>query len=124
MSCNDLYEGVRRDRVSTRMTTIEHLLENGTCPHSHPYRIPGSECCAEGRDLYHPKERQRAKKHVIPFTEGRGEHKRGRDDDSHFGKPRKFKQFRAAYKRKHPKASEHRILVKYTSALLRLRESN
>lgn len=124
MSCNDFFEGVRRNRESTRLTTIEHALPNGTCPHTHPYRIPGSECCAEGRDLYHHKERQRAKKHVIPFTEGQGEHKRGRDDDSHFGKPRKFKQFRAAYKRSHPKASEHRILVKYTSALLRLRESN
>lgn len=124
MSCNNFFEGVRRNRDSTRLTTIEHALPDGTCPHTHPYKIPESECCAEGRELYHHKERQRAKKHVINFTEGQGGHKRGREDDSHFGKPRKFKQFRAAYKRTHPNASEHRILVKYTSALLRMRESN
>lgn len=41
---------------------------------------------------------------------------------TNFGKPRKFKQFRAAYKRTHPKASDHLILIKYTSALLRLRD--
>jgi len=129
MNCNDLYGGVVRHRGSTSLTTIVPRQQQGAeynCPHTHPYSIPGSNCCAEGRDLFYYKERQPAKKHVITFEGAGGEQKRrNRDDDdgdmSDFGKTRKFKHFRTAYKRSHPHASEHRILVKYTSALLRMR---
>ncbi len=130
------------------MTTIVRTQgAANACPDSHPYQIPGSNCCAEGRDLFYYKQRQRGMKHMTYLPDQQGNRKRNKDgnameeeeynqddddddDDEdvemNFGrrKPRKFKQFRAAYKRTHPRSSEHRILVKYTAALLRLRNNN
>jgi hypothetical protein len=131
MNCDDFYGGVVRNRGSTALTTIRSATGAGNeCPHSHPYRIPGSNCCAEGRDLFYYKERQPALKRVSATSVTQLQDstlKRSReeindeDEEMNFGKPHKFKQFRAAYKRAHPKASEHRILIKYTAGLLRMR---
>ena len=129
MSCDD-YEGLIRTRTSSTYATIRPKLPNDTCPHTHPFPIPDSHCCAEGRDLYRRKGRQPAKKHVLAFVEGRENTKRSRDDDAeggggmtNFGKPRAWKHFRTAYKRTHPKASDHLILAKYNSALRYMRNN-
>lgn len=128
MACNDLFSGVHVRRPNARITTIVSTQGAGNnCPDSHPYKIPGTNCCAEGRDLYHPNERTRVLKRVaITRMEGDpGSTKNRREDDdedmSDFGKSKRFVRFRTGYKRIHPRASEHKILIKYTAGLLRMR---
>ena len=127
MDCNDLFGGVHIRVPNARMTTIVSS-QAGACPATHPYKIPGSECCAEGRDLFYRKERTRATKRVsitgMEGDPGRTKNRRPDEnesdmDDSDFGKSKRFVKFRKAYKRRHPEASEHRILLKYTAGLLR-----
>ena len=128
MECNDLYGGVHV-RPNRRLTTIVSPQGAGnSCPASHPYKIPDSNCCAEGRNLFYEKEeRSRVPKRVANARmEGDPKKRREGDDDndmdmSDFGKSKRFVQFRTAYKRTHPKASAHKILLKYTAGLLRMR---
>jgi hypothetical protein len=129
MACNDLFGGVHIRAPNARMTTIVETQGAGNnCPNSHPYMIPGSNCCAEGRDLFYRKDRTRVSKRVaitgMEGDPGRTKNRREDDDDddmSDFGKSKRFVRFRTGYKRLHPKASEHKILLKYTAGLLRMR---
>lgn len=115
------------------MTTVVPRQGAGNdCPATHPYAIPGTNCCAEGRDLFAFNGRAQAKKRVPDgpnIQAGARKRWEGDDDDAmtNFGKKkrketRSFQSFRKAYKKKHPGVSDHTILVKYLAGLVRLRQ--
>lgn len=121
--------GVVLGRGSTRMSTVVPRQGAGNyCPDTHPYAIPNTNCCAQGRDLFAFDRRVQAKKRVSdgPALQA-GSRKRQDDGDSDeemaFGKKktRSFNQFRKEYKKNHKNVSDHTILVKYISGLVRLR---
>jgi hypothetical protein len=127
------YIGVVRNRTSAAMTTVVPRQGAGNdCPATHPYRIPGTNCCAEGRDLFAFNGRAQAKKRVpdgpnlqaVARKRWEGDDE-GDDAMTDFGKSknktRSFQSFRKAYKKNHKGVSDHTILVKYLTGLIRLR---
>lgn len=122
------YEGVilRGSTIDNIQTSTLAQRVHGTCPASHPYHIPGTECCAQGEGLYKPVSVPRAQKRVATINSTQLYERDERDQPGQptgrFGKKTLgFRAFRKAYKKNHPGVSDYTVLKKYLAGLDRLR---